>query len=417
MFFKHTTGQLVESSSKKMVIPIVFLMGILILILVSLIQTDVRGNEKQTGNILRKTVNKSWLTAEENAWLEKNSTLRISGPKAFPPFHYFDEQGAVKGISSDYLQFLMERLGVELHILENLSWPEVLNRAKNRELDVIACAAKTSEREAYLKFSDAYLSFPMVIISRKDAPFISNLNDLHGKTVAFIKSISTYEWVAEDKINTTPHFVNTPLEALQSVSLGRADAYIGNLAASSYLIEKNGLTNLKIAAPTKYGNYELHFAVRSDWPELTSIINKTLRTMNPEEHTRIRNHWLSVRYEFGIRTWDIVKWTLGIGGILLVILVIILYWNRRLQREIIVRKKAESDLQRALDDVKTLEGLLPICASCNKIRDDKGYWNQLEVYIEDHSDALFSHGICPDCAKKLYGESSWYKKMEEQSKL
>ena len=73
------------------------------------------------------------------------------------------------------------------------------------------------------------------------------------------------------------------------------------------------------------------------------------------------------------------------------------------------RKKAEEDreqliveLQAAVAKVKTLSGLLPICASCKKIRDDEGYWNQIEGYIQKHSEAQFSHGICPDCAKKMY---------------
>ncbi len=61
-----------------------------------------------------------------------------------------------------------------------------------------------------------------------------------------------------------------------------------------------------------------------------------------------------------------------------------------------------SKLQDALDNIKKLSGLLPICSSCKKIRDDKGYWNQIEKYIAEHSEAEFSHGICPDCVKKLY---------------
>jgi PAS domain S-box-containing protein len=65
--------------------------------------------------------------------------------------------------------------------------------------------------------------------------------------------------------------------------------------------------------------------------------------------------------------------------------------------------KAERDrLLSAMNDIKTLSGLLPICASCKKIRDDQGYWNQLERYIQKHSDAKFSHGLCPDCINKLY---------------
>jgi len=68
-------------------------------------------------------------------------------------------------------------------------------------------------------------------------------------------------------------------------------------------------------------------------------------------------------------------------------------------------------LQEALDRVNLLSGMLPICSSCKKIRDDKGYWNQIETYIRDHSEAEFSHGICPDCAKKLYPE--FYDRVEK----
>jgi len=66
------------------------------------------------------------------------------------------------------------------------------------------------------------------------------------------------------------------------------------------------------------------------------------------------------------------------------------------------REKLIHQLQDALTKVKTLSGLLPICASCKKIRDDKGYWNQIESYIRDRSEAEFSHGICPECMEKLY---------------
>ena len=68
------------------------------------------------------------------------------------------------------------------------------------------------------------------------------------------------------------------------------------------------------------------------------------------------------------------------------------------------REKLIHELQEALAKVRTLSGMLPICASCKKIRDDKGYWNQIESYIRDHSEAEFSHSICPDCKKKLYGD-------------
>ncbi|CAK8724538.1 Signal transduction histidine kinase [Candidatus Electrothrix laxa] len=71
--------------------------------------------------------------------------------------------------------------------------------------------------------------------------------------------------------------------------------------------------------------------------------------------------------------------------------------------EELVEQRTEK-LQEAMSQVKILSGFLPICASCKKIRDDKGYWNQIESYIRKHSEAEFSHGICPDCATKIYPE-------------
>jgi hypothetical protein len=85
--------------------------------------------------------------------------------------------------------------------------------------------------------------------------------------------------------------------------------------------------------------------------------------------------------------------------------------RQRLEREIEQRQAAERakqdvilDLQAALEKVKTLSGLIPICASCHKIRDDEGFWDQMESYIGRHSDVQFSHGICPDCMTRLYPE-------------
>lgn len=97
---------------------------------------------------------------------------------------------------------------------------------------------------------------------------------------------------------------------------------------------------------------------------------------------------------------------------------------RGLIRDITERKKIEeerekliNELQEAHEDVNILSGLLPICAKCKKIRDDKGYWNKLEVYIQTHSDAEFTHGICPECSDKLYGDEEWYIKMKKKNHL
>lgn len=86
-----------------------------------------------------------------------------------------------------------------------------------------------------------------------------------------------------------------------------------------------------------------------------------------------------------------------------------------LQQKIIERKKAEKEketlilgLQNALNHVKKLSGLLPLCSHCKKVRDDKGYWNQIDSYIEEHSEVDISHSICPECAEKYYPDMDLY---------
>jgi len=78
-------------------------------------------------------------------------------------------------------------------------------------------------------------------------------------------------------------------------------------------------------------------------------------------------------------------------------------------------KEIQEEKEKALLDLKILSGLIPICASCKKIRDDEGYWEQIETYIRDHSEADFSHGICPECAKELYGDLHKEEDMESDT--
>ncbi len=95
--------------------------------------------------------------------------------------------------------------------------------------------------------------------------------------------------------------------------------------------------------------------------------------------------------------------------------------NEELRKENVRRKNEKKqkeqkikEIQDAITEIKTLKGLIPICANCKKIRDDKGYWNILESYIQKHSDASFSHGMCPECSDKLYGEEVWYIAMKNK---
>ncbi|MBF0235287.1 MAG: transporter substrate-binding domain-containing protein, partial [Desulfamplus sp.] len=300
------------------------------------------------------------LTPAENAWIKNHPVVRVSGPKAFPPFSFFNDKGASYGMAYDYLKLIIGDLGIKIEVQGPMKWEDVLNKTQAHEIDLISCAALTRDREDYLIFSDPYLSFPLVIISRKNASFIGGLEDLRGLKVVFIKRVSTYQWLKEDNVAVKELFADSPIDALKMVSIGRADAYIENLAAASYMIEKYGLANLKIAAPTNYDSYNLHFAVRKDWPELVSIINKGLGSLSMDKHREIRNRWLSVRYEYGIRPVDVWKWVLVVAVPAFIILALVVFWNRRLQREITQRILAEDErgkLQIQLNQAQKMDSI------------------------------------------------------------
>lgn len=356
------------------------------------------------------------LTSQEEAWLKEHPTIRIAGPRRFPPFYFYNDEKQAQGIAEDYVELLFANLGLKAEVVADIPWPEVLEGVQSDDIDLITCSAKSAEREEYLLFTDPHLSFPLVIFTQENGPFISGEEDLQGKKIAVVEGLVTREWLEEDGISFEPVVVDNLTAALEAVSLGKADAHIQNLASGSYLIGEMGYTNLKVAAPTHYGHYNLYIAVRKDWPELVSILNKGLAAVSPEERDRIQNRWISIRYEYGLRESDFIRNILIVTVIALAIILVILFWNHKLTKEIERRKQVEKELREAIDNIKTLQGLLPICSKCKSIRDDKGYWNQIEGYLKTHSDLSFSHGLCPTCAKDLYGEEDWYSEKEADNR-
>jgi len=101
-------------------------------------------------------------------------------------------------------------------------------------------------------------------------------------------------------------------------------------------------------------------------------------------------------------TWELDEF---IVVFIFLVFSLMIYISRRI-REFMISKaileEKNKELLKALDEIQKLKGLIPICASCKKIRDDKGFWQQVETYIEKFSKIEFSHGLCPDCAKEIY---------------
>jgi K+-sensing histidine kinase KdpD len=111
--------------------------------------------------------------------------------------------------------------------------------------------------------------------------------------------------------------------------------------------------------------------------------------------------WTAVDFLSGHRYshWSLYAWN---GGIRLAAFVILGVALATIKKLLEIEKELSRSIWATLEEVKMLKGFLPICSSCKNIRDDRGYWEKIELYIEQHSDAEFTHTLCPDCMKKLY---------------
>ncbi len=290
------------------------------------------------------------LSREERAWIDENHTVRVRVGNS-PPFMLTD--GDVQGIAIDYLTHIFGIHGIKTEYIRDaeVTWPEALEHIKHHEVvDMVPTAKITENRQKDMIFTDEYIFAPWVIFTRTDADFVSTIDDLEGKTVSVEEGYVMHRVLKQNYPGIRLKVVSANREnfaqiPVRDLSTGVVDAYIGNLLSTYYTIQTKGYTNVKVAAPTPFDNHNQAMAIRSDWPELVSIINKTLASMTPAEHLTIRNKWLSIRYEYGIDKIYVLKWVLSVTGGAFFIIVFVLIWNKRLKTEVILRKKSEEALR------------------------------------------------------------------------
>ena len=279
---------------------------------------------------------KNALTAEETAWVKKHPEILLGVDPEFAPFEFIDETGQYKGIVSEYLRILEQRIGLHFKVAPGLSWKEAVEQARQGEIDMLSCVGKTSERQKFLLFSKPYMHYQRVIITRTGTPFIASLDDIKGMRVAVQKE-SSHEGYLRDNTEVKPTLYPTLQETLKAVSEGRADAMIGNLSSSIYWIRKEHFTNLKIAGPVSYASEKLHFAVHKDLPEVVGIVEKGFASLTALEQKKIRKKWVSVDYEPGLDPDKILRYFLQGLALTFVVIGLILFWNYRLKKEIAKR--------------------------------------------------------------------------------
>lgn len=276
------------------------------------------------------------LSPEERKWMAQQHSVNVHVLDT-PPFMSMRD-GEPQGIMIDYLKIISERTGVTFEYTNAISsWRDAVESLKKHEgVDLLPAMTPTAERKQYFNFSNVYISSPRVIITREDEDFVSSLDNFAHKKIAGYSGDETNNVLKAKYPDIELILFDTLGEPIMAVARGQADALISNLSFAPYFINTHGITNLKVAGHSLLPDDTAAFGIRKDWPELVGIINKGLATITLEEQTAIRNKYIAIRYD-QVNTAAIIKWILVAAGMVAGIILIFVFWNRSLKKQVAAR--------------------------------------------------------------------------------
>jgi PAS domain S-box-containing protein len=294
------------------------------------------------------------LTPEERAWLAGHGPLRFITEPAYPPIEWFDEQGRYRGMVAEYFGLIEARLGTRIEVLRAPSWDEAMRRAQAHEVDGLTAAQPTPERSVFFDWTPPLLQIPSVVIARSGAEGDFTLEGLAGRRVAVTSGNALHEHLRADHPAILLQPQADDLACLVAVSFGRVDAAVVNMAVASYLIEQQGITNLRVAADSGRTNV-LAIATGRHQPLLRSIMAKGLAAVTLEEREAIQDRWLGVQGGHFISGRAVAGWAAATLAALAVATLVVVGWSRALRRRV---ARATADLQLELGERRRVEEAL-----------------------------------------------------------
>jgi len=280
------------------------------------------------------------LTEQEKAWLKTHPVIRLGIDRDFAPYEWLDNKGHYVGLCADYIAIIEKTLGIKFDIQKHKNWRQTLEMARQGEIDMIACAVETIERQQYLSFTKPFIRNPVIIINEGRNGFIGSIDRLNGKKVAIEQDYFMAELLSHYYPDIKLEIAVNVKQALQKVADGTADAYIGDAASATHAIQEAGLQTLQFSGQTDYLSTH-SIAVSKQNPELARIMEKVLATIPADKQSQIKNHWLSLKVIEGINRTTLIKYSLAIA----LLFVLFIGWNIRLRKEIVARKKIAQQLR------------------------------------------------------------------------
>lgn len=283
------------------------------------------------------------LSQAERAYLDSLPPLRIGTPPQWSPMAFVNAQGHIDGISADYLQFLRDGLHLRFSVVPTRSWAETIRLANAGRIDIVVAASKHDGLAPGFGFSVPYVRYPLVIVTRENAPFIGGLDDLEGAQVAIIGDAQTSRVRFGGLSGLHAITVGSAEDGLKAVAQGHAFAYVGNLGVIDRIVRERYAGALRVAAPAER-TQDLSFAVAPGLAPLLPLVDRVLGAVPETEREYIQNSWLSTRFTFGIAPRTVWLALAPIGTITLLFLCILWFNVHRLRDEVRQRRRTEREL-------------------------------------------------------------------------
>jgi len=288
------------------------------------------------------------LTKQERNWLKQNKKLHVAFDVDYPPLVFENPDGSIDGICADYLNKISALLGIKFQTARQSVSKEKLPSAHHKQPDFYAAISPTTALKKWLNFTDPYQIFPVAIVTREAVPYIGNLTDLTGRKISVVKDYAVHEILKRNHPDLRLLPKATVQDALLSVCRESAFAFIGNMAVINHIIQREGLSGLKVSGGTPY-KIKIAMAVPKNDLILLNLLQKSLRGIPSHEKRELNRKWIHGHSELQV-DYSLV-WKISLAAC--VIVFIILYWNRRLHfmaRELRIAKNEAEQANRAKRD-------------------------------------------------------------------
>eukprot|EP00003_Mantamonas_plastica_P024171 TRINITY_DN446_c0_g2_i1.p2 TRINITY_DN446_c0_g2~~TRINITY_DN446_c0_g2_i1.p2 ORF type:complete len:837 (-),score=114.14 TRINITY_DN446_c0_g2_i1:4511-7021(-) len=286
------------------------------------------------------------LSGSDLEWLKQHSNLRVAFRSDWPPFEY-SQDGRPAGLVPDLVNRLESQLHVRFSRMQVPDRVEADRMLQEGEVDILPGLSKTPRTENDYLFTRSYLTVPIALAIRDDGRFIGDLRELRTERVGVVNRHAAHDYLLINHPNLDLYPVDSVEEGLLALSNGDLDVMVTHIPAVSYTVARLGLSNLRITSITPY-QYDFRLAVRKDRPELHRILNKALSSLDAAETEAIYNRWIHLDIEQE-PDYTVVRRVILIA---IVVVLIFLYWNRKLSREVDERIRSENALRRSEDELR-----------------------------------------------------------------